>query len=288
LPCGDIPATLWVVSAALYPLPNLTAATAALLALAAGVALPVYLLFYRPVGDERTWGLAEIGAISILFMLTLPVAFVLAGVAEPLTLTGFSAATLAQNGLFVGLSAYVVAIRYRQDLARLGLRAADWPRAVALGAGAAILTVPVAMGAEHVAVFLLGLVEGPAQAAARAAAEHLTDPLLPVLSTLGGPLEAAWFLALVVVVVPVGEEVFFRGLVYGALRARWGAVAAAVASALFFTAVHLQVVHALPIFVLGVILAGLYERTGTLVPAIVAHAANNVVAVVALWRGWGW
>lgn len=276
------------MSAALYPLPTVTAATAVLLVLAAGLALPVYLLFYRPIGNERVWGLAEIGAISILFMLTLPVAFALAGVAEPLTLTDFSAATLAQNGLFVLLSVYVVAVRYRLDLGRLGLRVAAWPRHVALGALVAGLTVPMAMAAEQVAVFAFGLVEGPARAAARAAAEHLDDPLLPLLSAVGGPVEAAWVLALLVVVVPVGEEVFFRGFVYGAVRHRWGMPLGAATSALFFTAVHLQVIHALPIFLLGLVLAVLYERTGTLLPSIVAHAVNNVVAVVALWRGWGW
>jgi membrane protease YdiL (CAAX protease family) len=277
-----------MVPAALYPLPNVTAAAAALVALAAGVALPVYLLFYRPVGDGRTWGLAEIGAISILFILTLPLVLLLAGLGERLTLAGFSAATLAQNALFVGLSVYVVAVRYRQDLGRLGLRATAWPRRAALGAGVAALTVPMAMAAEDVAIFVLGRLEGPAQAAARAAAEHLNDPLRPLLAELGGPVEAAWFLTLLAVVVPVGEEVFFRGLVYGALRARWGVAVAAVASALFFTAVHLQLVHALPIFLLGVVLAVLYERTGTLIPAVIAHSVNNVVAVVALWRGWGW
>jgi membrane protease YdiL (CAAX protease family) len=35
-----------------------------------------------------------------------------------------------------------------------------------------------------------------------------------------------------------------------------------------------------------VILAALYQRTGSLLPPIVAHGINNVIAVVSIWRGW--
>jgi membrane protease YdiL (CAAX protease family) len=85
----------------------------------------------------------------------------------------------------------------------------------------------------------------------------------------------------------VGEEVFFRGFVYGGLRARWGLTAAALASAVFFAAVHMQVVHALPIFILGLVLALLYERSGGLLTSIVTHSINNVIAALSIWRGWG-
>ena len=70
-------------------------------------------------------------------------------------------------------------------------------------------------------------------------------------------------------------------------RYRFPSRAAALASALFFTIVHVQVVHALPIFVLGVILAGLYQFTDSLLPGIVTHGVNNVIAVLSIWLGWG-
>jgi membrane protease YdiL (CAAX protease family) len=259
----------------------------ALFALLISVGIPVYLLVLRPVEGRQSWWISEMLAVSILFIIALPMGAVLAGVAAPLTLVGLSVVTVVQNLLFVGASVYVVLVRYRLAPLRLGVRADGWRHQAALGLVCAAVTVPLAVASEHAAVYLLGLIEGPAQAAARAAAEHLSDPLRPVLQALTDVAPVAWVFALLAVVVPVGEEVFFRGLVYGGLRARWGVTAAALASALFFAAVHVQIVHALPIFVLGVLLALLYERTGGLLAGIVTHAVNNVVAVLSLWRGWG-
>ncbi len=275
-----------MVPTSVYPVPELAFATIALLILLAALALSVYLLVLRPVGRRETWGIGEIVAISILFLFALPMAAILTGLAQPLTLGALSIVTIVQNVLFAGLSAYVVTVRYGLKLPRLGVRFDGWSTLLLSGVAAAALTVPLALASEHVAIYLLGIIEGPAQAAARAAAEHMSDPLRPVFETLSGLAPASWLLFLLAVIVPIGEEVFFRGLVYGGLRARWGVVAATLASAVFFSAVHVQVVHAFPIFVLGVFLAVLYERTGSLLPAIVTHAINNVIAVLAIWRGW--
>jgi membrane protease YdiL (CAAX protease family) len=275
-----------MVLTSVYPVPEFALATVALFLFLASVACSVYLLVLRPVGGRQTWGIAEILAITVLFLVSLPMAAILTGVGEPLTLTTLSTVTILQNVLFAGLSAYVVMVRYRQDPLRLGVQLEGWRSLLAVGVLAAAITIPLAIASEQLAVFLVGLIEGPSQAAARAVEEHLRDPLRPVFEQLSGPGAAAWVLFLLAVVVPVGEEVFFRGLVYGGLRARWGVVAATIASALFFSAVHVQIIHGLPIFVLGVILAALYQRTGSLLPPIVAHGINNVIAVVSIWRGW--
>lgn len=269
-----------------YPIPEAVQMSVMLLALLSTAVLPLYLLVLRPTGGQRTWGLSEIIAIVVLFVLTLPLAAVVIGIGLPLTLTDLSAVTLVQNLVFVGIPAYVVMSRYGLPASALGLTLAGAPRNVLLGVGLAAAALPLSIGAEHAAVYVLGLIEGPAQAAARAAMEHASDPLQPVIALIRGPLPTAWFLFLLTVIVPIGEEVFFRGFVYGGLRQRWGVVAAAVTSALFFAAVHMQVVHGLPIFVLGVLLAVLYERTRSLVPSMVAHGINNTIAVLAIWNGW--
>jgi membrane protease YdiL (CAAX protease family) len=149
----------------------------------------------------------------------------------------------------------------------------------------AAAVVPLSLVSEKLAVFLIGLFKGHEAARALAAYEHLQDPLRPMLQSAGLSF-APLILILLAVVVPIGEEVFFRGLVYGGLRSRWGVAIGALSSAAFFAAVHTQVVHALPIFALGLLLALAYERTGSLVPAMVAHGINNIVAVLSVWRGW--
>ncbi len=276
-----------MVSGSVYPIPDLASATVALFVLLIAVGIPIYLLALRPVERRGSWGISEMIAISILFVIALPMGAILAGVAEPLTLTTLSAITIAQNLLFVGASAYVVVVRYGLQPLRLGVRVDGWRRQAVLGALGAAVTIPLALASENVAIFLAGLIEGPAQAAARAAAEHMNDPLRPVFEAVRGTASAAWVFVLLAVVVPIGEEVFFRGFVYGGLRARWGATAAALGSATFFTVVHVQIVHALPIFVLAVLLVLLYERTGGLLASIVTHAINNIIAVLSIWRGWG-
>jgi uncharacterized protein len=87
--------------------------------------------------------------------------------------------------------------------------------------------------------------------------------------------------ALAAGLVPMVEETFFRGFLYGGLRGRFGARGAMLISAIVFTALHLTLDRFIPILVLGLILAWLYERTGSIVPGIFLHATNNAVALAA-------
>jgi membrane protease YdiL (CAAX protease family) len=81
------------------------------------------------------------------------------------------------------------------------------------------------------------------------------------------------------VVGPFAEELYFRGLIYGAIRPR-GAVWATIGAALIFSAAHLTP-RAIPVlFVLGAVLALLYEKTGSIWPAVAFHMLNNSLAMV--------
>lgn len=231
------------------------------------------------------WGLGEVVGISLVFMLALPVIAAALGLESTPSLAALSAFALAQNVLFVALAAYVVRGRYQLPFAALGIDRERWPLWLVVGLVAGGLAIPVSVQVENLSIVLVGLVVGRGRAEAMAEQEHLSDLLAGILR---GPLTAVqlgWILLLVCVVVPIGEEIFFRGFVYGALR-RWGVAMATGLSAMFFAAVHQQVVHFLPIFVLGVILALLYERTRSLVGAVAVHAVNNVVAILSLLYGW--
>jgi membrane protease YdiL (CAAX protease family) len=86
----------------------------------------------------------------------------------------------------------------------------------------------------------------------------------------------------VAIVAPLTEEIFFRGFLYAGLRARLGVPSAMLISTLFFTTLHFSVDAFVPIFVLGVFLAWVYEKTGSLYPGILLHAANNGIALIVL------
>lgn len=87
---------------------------------------------------------------------------------------------------------------------------------------------------------------------------------------------------LIVIAAPVSEEVCFRGLVFGGLRTRLPRLAAALLSGLVFGGLHVftGVSAVPPLIVFGVILALLYERTGSIVPGILLHMLNNSVALI--------
>jgi membrane protease YdiL (CAAX protease family) len=86
-----------------------------------------------------------------------------------------------------------------------------------------------------------------------------------------------------VVFAPVLEEIVFRGLLYGTLRRRLGWPLAAVLSALVFAAAHGYGVAGFgSVFASGVMWAVAYEKTGSVLPGMIAHAANNVSAACAV------
>ncbi len=83
------------------------------------------------------------------------------------------------------------------------------------------------------------------------------------------------------VLVPVTEELVFRGFIYGALRkARSFAVAAAV-SAVLFGLYHGSIVQGLYAGGLAVVLACSYEFSGRLLVPVAVHGISNLTAVVA-------
>jgi uncharacterized protein len=95
------------------------------------------------------------------------------------------------------------------------------------------------------------------------------------------------------IIVPIGEEIFFRGYLFKTLwriweEKPWGRVAMFVVSSLAFSLAHAaaasQDVIALlvPAFMMGVLLAYAMYRTGSIVPSIIAHAMNNGLALLAL------
>ncbi|MDD2234009.1 MAG: CPBP family intramembrane metalloprotease [Desulfitobacteriaceae bacterium] len=89
-------------------------------------------------------------------------------------------------------------------------------------------------------------------------------------------------LILAVIIAPVAEETLFRGLIYGSSRTYFGKWTAAAISSALFSALHFQLYGFFPRFILGLVLAYLYERNQSLLPAMVFHALNNSIAVTLL------
>jgi CAAX protease family protein len=98
-----------------------------------------------------------------------------------------------------------------------------------------------------------------------------------------GPLIVLGVLSLVF--APLMEETFFRGFVFGGLRFRWGAAAAAGASGLLFAVAHIgnpgTIYLIPPVALIGALFAWGYLFSGSLLSSILAHFLFNLVAFTA-------
>jgi membrane protease YdiL (CAAX protease family) len=82
----------------------------------------------------------------------------------------------------------------------------------------------------------------------------------------------------VIVVAPVCEEVFFRGILFTVLRQRMPLWSAALIDGVLFGFVHGSLVIVPILAVLGIVFCYVYARTGSIFPTIALHALNNTIA----------
>ena len=89
------------------------------------------------------------------------------------------------------------------------------------------------------------------------------------------------------IIVPLSEELVFRGAVLRSLLAWHGERAwlMIALSALFFALVHMNPAQMPHAFVMGLLLGWMYWRTGSIVPSFVFHLVNNTAAFV-LYRAY--
>jgi membrane protease YdiL (CAAX protease family) len=169
----------------------------------------------------------------------------------------------AQVGLLV--VGYLFVYRPRALAALPAFAGRDPRAAIIAGLGWGVLAW---IGSSVVLILVAALLTALGQPPPVGPAEQaiaMLDPLLVVVS--------------IVIVAPLVEELFFRGIVFNAWRREAGRLPAYVGSAALFAAIHLSLVSLLPIFLLGLALAWVYERTGSLLAAIVMHATVNGISV---------
>ncbi|HVC80330.1 MAG TPA: CPBP family intramembrane glutamic endopeptidase [Chloroflexota bacterium] len=170
--------------------------------------------------------------------------------------------------LLLWLMWMLIVKRYRCDWRMLGLRAAGWQWVAAVPLiFAFLLFADVVMFHGMVAIF------GPAAhwptVLTSTTIDSAQQPGLDVLSIGTG-----------VILTPLAEELLFRGVLYQGLRRTMPMGAAALVSALVFAGMHFTLVLFIPFTVMGLVLAWLYERSGSLFPGMLVHACNNGIILV--------
>lgn len=150
-----------------------------------------------------------------------------------------------------------------------GLHWRDWRDSTGWRLLAALLVLTVVVQALNLLVH--GLVP------ARPPAANLF--LTMVLEKSSSAWQGAMVVALVGLVLPLVEEVIFRGLLYGGLRRRTNMAVAAGVSAALFGLAH-GPVAALPTAVLGAGYALAYEYGRNLLWPWLGHAASNLAVLI--------
>ena len=108
---------------------------------------------------------------------------------------------------------------------------------------------------------------------------HWTEWFIPQL-VWGSQAELLKMTIEVVVVAPIFEELIFRGIVFSTLRTKFGFTASMIGSAVIFALAHgYGPIAFLTVFWSGLLWSWIYERTGSVIPGICAHAVNNGLVV---------
>jgi uncharacterized protein len=104
--------------------------------------------------------------------------------------------------------------------------------------------------------------------------------IAPVGFDLGALLGVLLFVG---VLIPIAEELFFRGALYVWLRERWGVPIATIVSSLVFGAVHGELTIGILMISLGALTAIAYQRSGSLWTSIIIHVVFNTLGILIVY-----
>jgi len=110
--------------------------------------------------------------------------------------------------------------------------------------------------------------------------ESPVQDVVKVLKVAKNPTVVALMAVTAVIVAPLCEEIVFRGYLYAVAKRFGGRWTAACCSALLFSAAHGSLAALLPLFLFGLLLVVVYERTGSLWAPIAGHFFFNAATVV--------
>jgi membrane protease YdiL (CAAX protease family) len=229
---------------------------------------------------ERTprWGLGDVVAGLLVAIVASSVVGAIALGAtgdddlDELPMWLYSIVQAAQYVGFVGIP--VLATRWKGNgLVRdLGVRMVrrDVPLGLALGVGLQLIVVPLV---SYPWVWIHGR-----------DADELDDRARELTDRAHG--FGLLLLSIVLVVgAPFAEELFFRGLTMRSFQRRLGVTIGLVVTALLFAATHLDLLSLPALFVFGLVVGYLVQRTGRLGPAWWTHVGFNATTVVVLVAG---
>lgn len=95
----------------------------------------------------------------------------------------------------------------------------------------------------------------------------------------GDPVAIGLLVIAAVILAPIVEELIFRGCLYRFLKSQTTLLPAQIASGILFSMIHCNLLAFLPLVLVGIFLARVYEKTGSILVAIWFHAFFNALSL---------
>ena len=111
---------------------------------------------------------------------------------------------------------------------------------------------------------------------------YTPDDSIAVLRASMSWEEGLAFALLIGLAPGICEEVFFRGFIQPVFIARWGTCIGVVATALVFALFHIDPMHVVLAFPMGIWVGFIAARTGSVVPGMLCHASVNGIFNLAM------
>ena len=199
----------------------------------------------------------------------------------------FWSVKLVIGNVLIWLSLFCITGRYRRTIKSIGLgysgNLADLGLPLFLAPALALVSVGFMQGiswfSQEIPLEGLGnLAQWEQQQWSNSMPESLGDGTVILLGFV------------MLILMPVGEEILFRGIAYIGFAGRFGQAKGIVLSALLFALLHGYirsfvplVLGGVPIFLMGLTLAWLYLRTKSLIPCIITHSLVNLILILVYW-----
>lgn len=222
------------------------------------------------------WGIWDIIAVyagSIVLTVLFGWILGLAGINNALDAASlFELLALLQFGVTVALVFIIVIGIRKSHLHDLGVKKVATGEVLKYGLGGGFFL--------FILVFLLGL---PISQLQPELAPQLYEEMLRTAASSG---DVAFLLIIGVVLAPVSEELFYRGMIYPVMRRYTGPAWGAVLAGLVFGLAHWDLWRTIPLAIGGAVLCYIYERTGSIWVSSISHGLwNAVMAMIVMASG---
>ncbi|MGZ0708346.1 CPBP family intramembrane glutamic endopeptidase [Coraliomargarita sp. W4R53] len=98
----------------------------------------------------------------------------------------------------------------------------------------------------------------------------------------GNPIAIGLLVTMAVVLAPIVEEIIFRGCIYRFLKSQTTLLPAQILSGCVFSMMHANLLSFVPLVIVGVLLARVYEKSGNLMVSMWFHAFFNAFSLLML------